>query len=476
MKKLIAFAMSAVLAVSAVALPVSAEVLAGSRRQSAEAAVSVTTDQRKPCSLTPAAPIVDHRTQYEILLVEREGYEYRMNNGPWQDYYGFYNLEADTEYVFYQRIKETDEEYASEPTQLRAQTLATPHNTSYENHEKLMKYISANGKEDELGNSSISYSWKIDSNNTYYFVISNWGTSVMCKVFNASKDASYLSFRTTFMINKYGKDMYPSSTVLFIYEGQCIEEISLSAPATPTAEYTDFCFNTISGSSDYLPDETLNDLFNSTIAMLASFWDEMIYQELGFGLKGLGFLSYDGYGALYCTNHAGYHVGTPVNIDYRDPGCVIYGSEGNDICSACGEIMKYGDVIAPKGGHRYDNDLDPECNVCGEQRRIHQHLYSFDCDADCDTCGKIRTEGLVPHSYTNGVCICGHESKLPGDASGDGKLNMGDVAKVYAHIRGTVQLTNDNALTAADVSGDGKINLGDVSRILAHITGKKPLW
>jgi hypothetical protein len=52
--------------------------------------------------------------------------------------------------------------------------------------------------------------------------------------------------------------------------------------------------------------------------------------------------------------------------------------------------------------------------------------------------------------------------------NGDGRLNMGDVAKLYAHIRGSQPLGQE-ALGNADFTGDGKINMGDTARLYAHI-------
>jgi hypothetical protein len=60
---------------------------------------------------------------------------------------------------------------------------------------------------------------------------------------------------------------------------------------------------------------------------------------------------------------------------------------------------------------------------------------------------------------------------LMGDVSGDGRLNMGDVAKLYSHVRNTNLLTDDEALARADFNGDGRVNIGDVARIYAHIRG-----
>ena len=84
------------------------------------------------------------------------------------------------------------------------------------------------------------------------------------------------------------------------------------------------------------------------------------------------------------------------------------------------------------------------------------------------------------HSYVNGQCIrCGDggsQDRIPGDISGDGKVNMGDVAKLYAHIRGTSVLTEENGLNRCDISGDGKVNIGDVAKLYAHIRGTSKLY
>lgn len=452
--------------------------LAG-KPETASEPLAIRTKDRTPCSLSPVAPIVDERRMDCIVLVEREGYEYRMNDGQWQSSGGFYSLTADTEYVLYQRIKETADEFASAPTELRVKTCAPLENTSYDNFDRLSKYIQANGFEDDLGTPSIAYSVEVDDNNTYYFVLSGRINTVLCNVFNVSEDPSYIAFDTTFLIPKYSHQlsMYPHSYLLLFHEGEWVEEVEASGPETNAADYTDFCFDTVNGSGAFLTNDSVASMLNSTVALLAGFCDELIYQELGFGLKGLGFISYEGYGELFCSGDIGFHVGTPVTIDYREPGCVINGREGNQHCSACGALLTVGANTPAKGAHQYDNGCDPDCNVCGELRCI-QHIYSFACDVECDICGAARTEPLTDHSYgANQLCSkCGYGDLLVGDVSGDGKVNMGDVSRVYAHTTGKTPLTDPKALAAADTNGDGKINLGDTSRILSHVRGTKLLW
>lgn len=59
-----------------------------------------------------------------------------------------------------------------------------------------------------------------------------------------------------------------------------------------------------------------------------------------------------------------------------------------------------------------------------------------------------------------------------GDITGDGKLNVMDVARVYSHARGAVQIGEDYQLTCADMNGDGKVNILDVARIYAKVKAK----
>lgn len=76
------------------------------------------------------------------------------------------------------------------------------------------------------------------------------------------------------------------------------------------------------------------------------------------------------------------------------------------------------------------------------------------------------------HSYENGTCTtCGESEILPGDLTGDGNINIMDVAKLYAHVKGAGSLTDVAALKAADYTGDGKINIMDVAKLYAHVKG-----
>ena len=62
-----------------------------------------------------------------------------------------------------------------------------------------------------------------------------------------------------------------------------------------------------------------------------------------------------------------------------------------------------------------------------------------------------------------------------GDMDGSGMINMGDVAMLYGHIRGTSVCTDAYRLQCGDVNGDG-LNIGDVAGMYAHIRGSAPLF
>ena len=62
---------------------------------------------------------------------------------------------------------------------------------------------------------------------------------------------------------------------------------------------------------------------------------------------------------------------------------------------------------------------------------------------------------------------------LYGDVNGDGRVNIGDTARLHAHVRG-VDLLTGYGLVCADYSGDGTVNTGDTAKLYAFIRGQNP--
>ena len=132
----------------------------------------------------------------------------------------------------------------------------------------------------------------------------------------------------------------------------------------------------------------------------------------------------------------------------------------------------YGGTLYWMGIHAFANyvsDGNATCTTDGTK--------TAKCEL-CDATDTVTDEGTKGHQYVNNVCIfCGDQAAgLLGDVNGDGKVNMADVAKVFAHVRNKNELTDETALLCADVTGDGKINMADVARIFAHARGTNPLF
>ena len=108
------------------------------------------------------------------------------------------------------------------------------------------------------------------------------------------------------------------------------------------------------------------------------------------------------------------------------------------------------------------------------------------------TNGSYKIEKVVPGSYTVTVSKANHvpvsqtltvtgkdvtfnkKICLTGDVTGDGLVDIADVARVYAHVRGD-EIKDPYALACANTDG-GKLVILDVTLIYAHVTGTKRLF
>ena len=148
--------------------------------------------------------------------------------------------------------------------------------------------------------------------------------------------------------------------------------------------------------------------------------------------------------------------------------CTASGLTEGKHCDACGQILTAQEVI-PATGHRYETvTVDPTCTEDGSKT------------ATCTHCGDVIL-GILPatgHQFENGSCIhCGEPeaSPLTGDVNGDGKVNISDVARLYAHIKNTAPIQDEAMLRSADITGEGTVNIGDVAKLYGHVRGTNPL-
>lgn len=162
----------------------------------------------------------------------------------------------------------------------------------------------------------------------------------------------------------------------------------------------------------------------------------------------------------------------------------------------------------------YDRNGDHECDQCGTLMNVNINITVTGALNDRYTTTLVFYEGTYPsvfkvvsgspaqhtfscaaNSFFQLVVMKGghatrtyyYNTKLSdinihvdlytyGDVTQDGKLTVGDVARIYAHIRNTKRITDEYTLECADLNGDGEINVGDTGRLYAHIKQTNPLW
>ena len=448
MKRLITGILSAGLLLSAVCAP---------------AVVSAAVEMKAE-SVYIEAPQIQSATYYSIELAKHPDYEYRIDGGEWSDAHTFNRLQADTEYTFEQRNRVTGA--VSEPMVFRTHHRGA--STAVHN-DQLVAYVQANGEKVE-GGRAITYSQEEENGSWYHYLLTQEKTRASFGLLYDGSQYDNIVCLIFFELN-------PSSgNIDVVYEAAYLKGENVISQAfgympLGRQQYGDNFVFTYKNATGNLNTQKMEELLNNGFAMLMDFWDQELYAALGFGFKGLGFSNYSrGLGETFCDVKTGYHTGTLEDRYQRDPGCEIAGSNGYQVCTACGEAVKYYGSIPAKGAHIYDNACDESCNECGLLRN-GGHQYLFDCSTVCYVCGEKRTTASAQHTpAATGQCTtCGEKEVLAGDVTGDGKLNVSDVSRLYAHIRNTRPMTNANALLAADVNGDGKINIADTSKLYALV-------
>ena len=105
--------------------------------------------------------------------------------------------------------------------------------------------------------------------------------------------------------------------------------------------------------------------------------------------------------------------------------------------------------------------------------------YSFENVAAGEYTLKFSKLNHVTHEYAVTVAaeavvqdatIC-----LIGDVTGDGEIDIADTGKIYAHVKGTAELTG-YAFACGDVMADGEINIADTGTVYAHVKGTKMIF
>lgn len=208
---------------------------------------------------------------------------------------------------------------------------------------------------------------------------------------------------------------------------------------------------------------------------LLSPFDKYFDERIGVGID------YDGYAGIMCFDLANDYavnlIGSKsfigasayqIYTDYdRQPSKAMYERIPNtpEFVPIKGDIMVWGTGIG-QWGH---------VAICtGEGDTTWFNSY------DQNWTGKNDPVTLVRHSYNSvlGVLRPKDQTKIwggiKGDANGDGKVNVADIATISAHLKG-IKAIDEKNFWAADTNDDGKIDVTDIGNLSAHIKGIKPL-
>ena len=168
-------------------------------------------------------------------------------------------------------------------------------------------------------------------------------------------------------------------------------------------------------------------------------------------------------GDSYVADHTAALGHTSEVVKGYAPTCIADGLTDGAKCSVCDKILTAQQTI-PSPGHSYkpvvtaptcvaDGYTTHTCATCGDSYvdtfvpATGEHVYDDDLDADCNTCGQIRPIIQM------------------GDINEDGKINNRDLGALQLYL-------NDDDLAgkafneqAADLDGNGKINNRDLGKL-----------
>lgn len=184
-------------------------------------------------------------------------------------------------------------------------------------------------------------------------------------------------------------------------------------------------------------------------------------------------------------------------------------------CTVCGDTFK--DGITPATGHHYADGFCQDCGILQPGYAIYGGFVESYGDAYEPITIELIPEGsstvaytTILNNYSTSYTFSGipagnytlvihkknHVSRyfavsisagnsgavqpkricLLGDVTGEGKVNVGDVARLYGHIRKTNPIADEYSISCADVTGDGRLNVGDTATLYSHVKNTKKLY
>ncbi len=308
------------------------------------------------------------------------------------------------------------------------------------NYDTLLKYIYTYGVEDSDGVMTLADYYNDEDNGLeYYFLLQDYGAGLSFEMIVYSQTDPGVDSSTSFFLQKNSDTFDVQFVMLFRYGGEYVDGVE-DERTMDCSSYESGQTMAVTTGGYIIPVDDATEYYTSTMAALCEFWDAILYYELGFGLDGLGFTSYEG------IRSVGFVVsGTVTSFGDGDATVTLTNSEGAQaVVTVSDTDTQYSFSNVPAGTYTL--------TVSKDNHATRAYTVTVEEDVTLD------------------VTI-----NLLGDTTGDGKVNMKDWSCLYDYISETSILT-DYALQCADVNGDGKVNMKDWSRLYDHISEANPLW
>lgn len=376
------------------------------------------------------------------------------------------------------------------------------------NYDTLVNHIETNGvMDDDLGMKTIGFYVDSDPFITY-FLLMNHPDGIAFDVTMIGTDSVQTLIGTGFILKKASNTLDVEFGIMLAQNDQLLDELTTTKSINRTAFTTDSTY-TINTSSTYISSSNATLLFNSTLQMLCQFWDEYLGENLGFGLNGLGFTSYDGYMPEVCNHTYDNACDTSCNLcsevretshSYGDWTETETGHQ--KVCSSCGDTQsgEHNWILAPGS---YEATCKEEgkqwytCTVCNAKKEVitpktDDHSYGkwekVDDQSHTHTCTICDGTETLDHNWGIGVVTqkptedtlgiitytcddCGAEKSIevayiPGDIDGNGVVEQDDAVYLLLHTMFGEEFYP--VAMDADIDKDGAVTQEDAVYLLLH--------